>query len=127
MARLRGGALVPVERGSIKASWPSGVLEIDDVEVRVDIRPRWLASFLGLRVGPVVSAPSAAGFLWSCRWVDLDHVVAGPCSVVFYSRNGRGCRFVGRERELRDVVAAIETRGIPIENVRSTIGRAFNI
>jgi thiol-disulfide isomerase/thioredoxin len=124
---FRGGARVPTERGSIRASWPSGVLEADHNEVRVDIRPRWTLGFFRAMAGRVVSPSNTVTSVWSCPWTEMDRVLVGPGSVVLYSRSGRGCRFVARSRDISMLARLVAERGISSQNVQSTIGKSFTI
>ena len=66
--------------------------------------------------------------MWQVSWAELDHVLVGPRSVVLFPAQGKACRFnVGSRQRLEPLLSMLDSKHIPTEQARSTMGWAFKI
>lgn len=125
MEGLRGAATLPGRhRARVSVSWPLAELTVTSSNLRIAIRPRWLAVALH-RLAHLENSPDAA---WTADWDGMSRVLLGPRSVVLVPRVGRACRFATlTRRRLEPLVVLLEGHGVPIERVRTTMAKAFTI
>jgi hypothetical protein len=65
---------------------------------------------------------------WHASWEELDHVLVGPRSMVFFPSRGRPCRFnVGSRRRLEPLMALLNSQHIRTQQVGSTMAWTFKV
>ena len=127
--RTRGGATIPVGVTRVTVSRPLAVLTTDDAGVAISLRPVWVARIsLGMAALQGAAKSNPRNPVWQASWAELDHVLAGPRSVVLFPTHGRACRFnVRAKHRLEPLLSLLDSRHIPTEQVSSTISWTFKI
>jgi hypothetical protein len=112
---MQGGATIPTRRRipiiffkRIGASWPIAELTADYKGIDVSL--------------------SSRRSMWHVSWAELDHVLVGPRSMVFFPAQGRPCRFKVRSRRtLEPLMRLLNSRHIRTQQVDSTISWVFRV
>lgn len=127
--KLVGAAAIPAGSTQLHCSYNLAVLIADDEHVEVLVRYRFFALFFSLAGLQKVDDRPGSGYGWSARWwEDISGVATSRKSVIFYPRDGRGCRFATRRAStIRPLFDLIDARSIPRENLTTTIGRGYRL
>ena len=105
---IRGGATIPTNLMPLTASSTLAELTADYKGIDVSL--------------------SSRRSMWHVSWDELDHVLVGPRSMVFFPVQGRPCRFnFGSRRRLEPLMALLNSRHIRTQQVRSTMGWAVKV
>jgi hypothetical protein len=111
--------------GSLGASYPLVILDVNEDGVRVRLRWRWLAGFFRLAMR-MEGGGADTQVEWTAAWSAIDRVLVDRRSFVMFSGDGNPCRFVlPAESTARKLEAELARHGVEITRVRSTIQYAF--
>jgi hypothetical protein len=96
--------------------------------VRVDVKLRWFRLLASISADRSAAKSTRRTAVWRCGWSDLDRVLVGGSSMIFYPIQGRGCGFVGMSQRLtKPVLGMLEARNVRVEFVRSMWWRRATI
>jgi hypothetical protein len=125
--RVVGGASWPAAVGTVTASWPLVVLQVDSDGVSVDLRSHFLKRLLSRLVRRSSLTAGFGDAWWGARWVDLQSVRLSKRAVVLVSADGSRCRFVAlRRARIEDFAAELDRHEISIEPVLSTLSYCWS-
>ena len=107
--RVRGGATLPSAtwlRSNV--TWPLGLLIITERGIEIS------ASLFPDR--------------WTVLWEDIERVQVSSTSVVLLPKTGRGARFrCTSQAKLESILKILESHGVPMEKVKSTIRATWTL